>query len=142
MGLTELICGVVLILIPGKIQTFRHFCRTLPFEGRLKQVANLILLFIMFGAVYTHYALRDPWQRIAPGLVFSALLLVRLMISGRGTAGKKAFRPKIIETPSTAGKAKLVDEAGELRPEEAGQHAPLTSHKASKLNTPRQKKLE
>jgi hypothetical protein len=48
--------------------------------GRLKQLANVVLLFIMLGAVYTHYILHDKFERIAPGLVFSLLLLTRLII--------------------------------------------------------------
>ena len=48
--------------------------------GRLKQLANIILLMVMLGAVYTHYALKDKFERMAPGLVFSLLLLTRLII--------------------------------------------------------------
>ncbi len=35
---------------------------------------------IMLGAVYTHYALHDKFDRMAPGIVFSLLLITRLII--------------------------------------------------------------
>jgi len=34
----------------------------------------------MLGAVYTHYALHDKLDRMAPGIVFSLLLITRLII--------------------------------------------------------------
>jgi len=64
VGITEVVCGAILVLIPG----------------RLKQLANVVLLTIMLGAVYTHYILHDKFDRMAPGLVFSLLLLTRLII--------------------------------------------------------------
>ncbi|CAF0989513.1 unnamed protein product [Rotaria magnacalcarata] len=64
VGITEIVCGAILVLIPG----------------RLKQLANLILLVVMTGAVYTHYVLHDKFDRMAPGLVFGLLLLTRLII--------------------------------------------------------------
>lgn len=65
VGLTELICGTILILIPG----------------RLKTLANFVLLCVMVGAVYTHYALNDKFDRMTPGLIFALLLLTRLIVS-------------------------------------------------------------
>jgi cell division protein FtsL len=38
----------------------------------------------MLGAVYTHYALNDKFDRMAPGLIFSLLLLTRLVIYWQG----------------------------------------------------------
>ncbi|CAF1600814.1 unnamed protein product, partial [Didymodactylos carnosus] len=64
IGFTEIVCGAILALVPGS-----------P-----KQLANVILLFVMLGAVYTHYILKDKFERMAPGLVFSLLLLTRLII--------------------------------------------------------------
>jgi len=46
----------------------------------MKQLANIVLLIIMLGAVYTHYALHDKLDRMAPGIVFSLLLITRLII--------------------------------------------------------------
>jgi hypothetical protein len=38
----------------------------------------------MLGAVYTHYALHDKLDRMAPGIVFSLLLFTRLIIYRMG----------------------------------------------------------
>jgi uncharacterized membrane protein YphA (DoxX/SURF4 family) len=73
VGITEAVCGAILLLIPG----------------RLKQLANMVLLVIMFGAVYTHYVLGDKFDRMAPGLVFGLLLLTRLIIHRQVTQREK-----------------------------------------------------
>lgn len=62
--------------------------------GRLKQLANVVLLVIMLGAVYTHYALHDKFDRMAPGLVFSLLLLTRLIIHRQVTQREKGAKPE------------------------------------------------
>ena len=36
---------------------------------------------LMLGAIYTHYALNDKFDRMAPGIIFSLLLFPRLLIS-------------------------------------------------------------
>jgi uncharacterized membrane protein YphA (DoxX/SURF4 family) len=74
VGLTEVVCGIVLALIPG----------------RLKQWANTILLLIMIGAIYTHYALGDQIERMTPGLIFGLCLLLRLIITQRMTSLKQS----------------------------------------------------
>lgn len=38
----------------------------------------------MLGAVYTHYALNDKLDRMAPGIIFSLLLTTRLIIYQQG----------------------------------------------------------
>ena len=55
----------------------------------MKQLANVVLLGIMLGAVYTHYTLRDRFERMAPGLVFSLLLITRLIIYRQVTQREK-----------------------------------------------------
>jgi len=77
VGITEVVCGAILILIPG----------------RLKQLANIVLLLLMLGAVYTHYVLHDKFERMAPGLVFSLLLLTRLIIDRQVTQREKGLSP-------------------------------------------------
>ncbi|CAH1799331.1 unnamed protein product [Owenia fusiformis] len=64
VGVTEVLCGSTLAIIPGP----------------MKEVANLILFFEMLGAVYTHWALKEGLERMAPALVFSLLLLCRYII--------------------------------------------------------------
>ncbi|UJR30665.1 hypothetical protein I4U23_018189 [Adineta vaga] len=65
IGITEITCGIIFLLIPG----------------RLKQLANIILLMITLGGIYTHYALHDKFDRMAPGIIFSLLLSTRFIIS-------------------------------------------------------------
>jgi len=75
VGITEIVCGLILVLVPG----------------RLKQLANVILLITMLGAVYTHYTLGDKFERMAPGLAFSLLLLTRLIIHRQVTQREKGL---------------------------------------------------
>lgn len=53
-------------------------------KGRLKQLANWVLLMTMFGAIYTHIVLYDKFDRLIPGIVFSFLLVLRLIIHRQG----------------------------------------------------------
>ena len=39
------------------------------------------LLSLMFGGLYTHFQINDPFERIAPALIFTMLLVCRLIIS-------------------------------------------------------------
>ncbi|XP_003747738.1 transmembrane protein 35A [Galendromus occidentalis] len=64
IGWTEVCCGTTLLLIPGCI----------------KQFANLCLLIVCTGAIYTHLMLWDPFERMAPSLFFTLLLLCRLVV--------------------------------------------------------------
>ena len=43
-------------------------------------MANIVLLGIMIGGGYTHYALGDSFERMAPSLIFGLLLICRLVI--------------------------------------------------------------
>lgn len=64
VGWLEVISGFTLMFIPG--------C--------LKQLANIVLLILMGGAVYTHYAIEDKFERIAPAIVFTFMLTCRLIV--------------------------------------------------------------
>lgn len=64
VGITEVVCGSMLILVPGP----------------LKELANLVLLGIMGGALYTLSVLKDPFEKMVPSLIFGLLLLCRLVI--------------------------------------------------------------
>ena len=52
----------------------------LIFIGPLKEIANIILLGIMLGAVYTHVMLNESMDKITPALVFGLLLACRLVV--------------------------------------------------------------
>jgi len=49
-------------------------------EGPAKELASFVLLVLMAGGFYTHYALNDSFERIAPSLIFGLLIICRLII--------------------------------------------------------------
>ncbi|KAK3918202.1 Transmembrane protein 35A [Frankliniella fusca] len=53
VGSLEIICGLAMALIP---------------YAKVKQVANVVLIFLMLVAVYSHYMVNDKFERIAPAL--------------------------------------------------------------------------
>lgn len=65
VGYTELVCGVILALIP---------------RDRLKCTANIILLLLKFLLIHAHYAVSDKYERVAPSLVFALMLMCRLVV--------------------------------------------------------------
>ncbi|EEB20049.1 conserved hypothetical protein [Pediculus humanus corporis] len=65
VGSMEIICGLALSLVPS---------------NKVKYGANVILLFLMLMAVYSHYMVNDKFERIAPALVFFFMLTGRLVI--------------------------------------------------------------
>lgn len=46
----------------------------------MKQLANLLLLVQMVGAVYIHTAVKDPLERMTPALTFLLLLICRYVV--------------------------------------------------------------
>lgn len=64
IGILEIVCGAILVIIPGP----------------LKEISSAILLLTMVGGFYTHYALKDSFERMAPSLIFSLLIICRLII--------------------------------------------------------------
>ncbi|CAH0386530.1 unnamed protein product [Bemisia tabaci] len=65
IGSLELICGLAMAIVP---------------KDTVKQVANIILVFLMIMAVYSHYMVNDKFERIAPALVFFFMLTGRMVI--------------------------------------------------------------
>lgn len=65
VGGVEISCGVALAFLPLR---------------RMKQTANLLLLILMLYSLYTHYAVGDRFERLAPSLVFLFLLACRLVV--------------------------------------------------------------
>lgn len=64
IGWIELVSGLVLAFIPG----------------RVKQIANFLLICITFGGIYTHFMIGDKFERIAPSIVFTLMLCCRLIV--------------------------------------------------------------
>lgn len=48
--------------------------------GRLKAIADLLLIFVMVGALYTHYAQHDPMEKMLPAVVAGFLVFVRHLL--------------------------------------------------------------
>lgn len=65
IGLIEVINGSLMVLIPG----------------RTKNLANIVLLVIMAGALYTHKSLNDPFDRMIPAILTGILLICRLFLA-------------------------------------------------------------
>ncbi|CAD5110815.1 DgyrCDS179 [Dimorphilus gyrociliatus] len=76
IGILEVICGLILAVIPGT----------------LKQVANAILLIIMIGALYTSWALKFSLDKMTPTLIFGLLLLCRLIVFAQVRAREKRLQ--------------------------------------------------
>eukprot|EP00061_Rhincodon_typus_P013379 g39718.t1 len=68
IGTLELLCGIVMILVPG----------------RPKDVANFVLLLVMLAVLFFHQLVGDPLKRYAHALVFGILLTCRLLIIRQG----------------------------------------------------------
>ena len=51
--------------------------------GSLKQIANLVLLALMFAACYTHYMMGDALNKTTPAIVFGLLLACRFVTIDR-----------------------------------------------------------
>lgn len=64
VGWIEIVTGLILALIPG--------C--------MKQVANIVLLLVTLLALYTHLMVETKFERIAPSIVFTLMLVCRLVV--------------------------------------------------------------
>ncbi|XP_074656596.1 putative acetylcholine receptor chaperone [Tubulanus polymorphus] len=73
---SEVVNGVALCMIPGPI----------------KQVANVLLIFMMCGALATHVQMDDDLERMTPSIVFGLLLTCRLVIYMQVRARQHAQR--------------------------------------------------
>lgn len=63
-GYTEIAAGLLLAWIPGII----------------KQIANIVLLLQSLLALYTHSLVENKFERIAPSIVFTLMLICRLVV--------------------------------------------------------------
>ncbi|GAB6032809.1 hypothetical protein CHUAL_012011 [Chamberlinius hualienensis] len=68
VGAVELFSGLLLLVLPERLVN-------------IKKVANFVLLITMLGAIYSHRALGERFERMAPALVFSFMLTCRLVVN-------------------------------------------------------------
>lgn len=88
IGGIEVICGGLLAGFPSRkiINMSRRLLisnlqNPFPlFLDKVKNVANVTLLMLMFLALYSQYVVSDPFERIGPTMVFSFMLIGRLVI--------------------------------------------------------------
>lgn len=85
IGGSEVLCGVLLAGFPNRELKFVALKRkflTLKnyFADKVKNTANVTLLSLMFLAIYSQYVVSDPFERIGPTMVFSFMLIGRLVI--------------------------------------------------------------
>jgi membrane protein CcdC involved in cytochrome C biogenesis len=85
------------------IDVYYHFNMDLIFTERSKQIANLILVVLMIGAIYAHWAVDDKLERSAPALVFFFMLTCRLVVEWQ--VSRKAATPKASATNETSTEA-------------------------------------
>nr|CAG4641346.1 EOG090X0IKQ [Eulimnadia texana] len=65
VGASEILCGIILSFIP---------------HGKSKIAANVTLLILIIGAIYSHWMVEDKLERTAPALVFFFMLCCRLVV--------------------------------------------------------------
>lgn len=106
--------------------------------GPLKQLANVVLLVLMLGAVYTHYILNDKFERMAPGLVFSLLLLTRLIIHRQVSQREKRLSKE--KTTKSKEKAESEEEeTEEVEQQSDEQESPNENEEKQKVSRDKKK---
>merc|ERR1712122_38205 len=66
VGVVEILCGIVLLVIPNR---------------KIKKAANIILLLAKLLNLYSHFAIDDQFERMAPTLVFFFMLVCRMVVN-------------------------------------------------------------
>lgn len=85
IGGTEVICGMLLAGFPSResiIIVFVNYKMFINFTllDKVKNAANVTLLILMMLAIYSQYVVSDAFERIGPTMVFSFMLIGRLVI--------------------------------------------------------------
>ncbi|XP_067951071.1 novel acetylcholine receptor chaperone-like [Watersipora subatra] len=78
VGTTHLVCGLLLIFIPGPLKT----------------LANVVLLALMSLAIYSSWALEEDLKHFTGPLVFALLLACRLVIQFQSAGTRVNTRDK------------------------------------------------
>lgn len=73
-------CVKILFLVQFKKKTPEKNLNIGHKKGPAKELASVLLLICMGGGFYTHYALNDSFERMAPSLIFGLLIVCRLII--------------------------------------------------------------
>jgi len=65
IGGTEILAGLLLLLIPSR---------------RWKNLGNVLLILTKIVNMYAHFSINDQFERMAPNLVFTFMLVCRLIV--------------------------------------------------------------
>ena len=72
LKLTDSVSGIVLLIVPNR---------------KVKKAANIILLVAKLLNLYSHFAIDDPFERMAPTLVFFFMLVCRMVVDWQFVKG-------------------------------------------------------
>ena len=92
VGYLEMVCGSLLVALPN--------------DWHLKNLSTFILILDNLLSLYTHFKLNDKFERLAPSIVFSLMLICRLIVyyqikrreENQDKAKEREERRKLIET--------------------------------------------
>eukprot|EP00092_Neocalanus_flemingeri_P080006 GFUD01099736.1.p1 GENE.GFUD01099736.1~~GFUD01099736.1.p1 ORF type:complete len:171 (+),score=45.96 GFUD01099736.1:24-536(+) len=65
VGGVEILCGLIMLVIPNR---------------KIKKMANIVLLLTKLLNLYSHFAIDDLFERMAPTLVFFFMLVCRMVV--------------------------------------------------------------
>merc|ERR1712079_866946 len=78
VGVIEILCGVVLLVVPNR---------------KVKKAANIVLLLAKLLNLYSHFAIDDAFERMAPPLVFFFMLVCRMVVDWQYDRGSSLPQP-------------------------------------------------
>merc|ERR1712079_717464 len=92
IGGVEIACGLVLLLVPNR---------------KLKKLANIVLLLTKVLNLYSHFAIEDLFERMAPTLVFFFMLVCRMVVDWQYDKTLAAEKAKPVEVEGSYDKVDL-----------------------------------
>jgi len=92
VGGVEIVCGLVLLLVPNR---------------KLKKLANIVLLLTKVLNLYSHFAIEDLFERMAPTLVFFFMLVCRMVVDWQYDKTLAAEKAKPAEVEGSYDKVDL-----------------------------------
>lgn len=84
--------GIVLLVVPNR---------------KIKKAANIILLLAKLLNLYSHFAIDDQFERMAPTLVFFFMLVCRMVVDWQYDRGTSLPQPDAEEVKQSYDKVNL-----------------------------------
>jgi len=85
VGGTEIFSGLLLLLVPGR---------------RVKNAGNILLMATKILNLYTHWAINDKFERMAPSLVFFFMLVCRMVVDWQFAKQEKLEQEEMAKEPT------------------------------------------